>query len=131
LETFSQWGFEFVPGLALVQYPFLQPSERLKAETAKKIEQASRRFDQAIRVGKLPRPSLARVLQFRVLKCNTQVAGDFWQADREFYRDRKDYFYPVPIPLNQRVVAWMFTKFFMAYITKFFMAYMRKNYVLP
>ena len=122
LETFSLWGFEFVRGLALMQYPYLQPTPALEQQTAEKIERAARRFYRAIEEKKQRPPSLNRVLQFRVLKCNTRAAGDYWQADREFYENKRDYFYKAKIAPQHQLAAWLFERFYWGY--------MRKNYVL-
>ncbi len=123
LESYSIWGFEFVKGLALVQYPYLQPTASLEKQTSIKIDQAAERLYRAIEAGKRAAPSLERVLQFRVLKCNTLIAGDYWQADREFYKDKCDYYYETRIAPLHKLAAWLFQKFFMGY--------MKKNYILP
>ncbi len=122
LATFSLWGFEFVDRLGFVCYPGLTARPALEAQTEAKLARAARRFHDALQGRKLRPPTLAQVLQFRVLKCNTRVAGDFWQADREFFRGKRDYFYETPIGLPARLAAWAFERFFMGY--------MRRNYEL-
>jgi multimeric flavodoxin WrbA len=122
LSTFSLWGFDFVSKLGFVCYPGLRPTAAMERQTEARLDKAAREFTHAIREGKLKRPDLASVLQFRVLKCNTKVAGEIWQADKEFYEDKREYFYPVRLAPQQRLAAWMFEKFFMGY--------MRKNYIL-
>jgi multimeric flavodoxin WrbA len=123
LESFSIWGFEVVRGLALIQYPSLKPTPTFEKKTAEKISGAAERFYGSIQSKKQSSPSLARVLQFRVLKLNTLIAGDYWEADREYYQDRSTYYYDTSIALPKKLAAWLFEKFFMAY--------MRKNYILP
>jgi len=123
LQTFSIWGFEFVKGLALIRYPGLEPTSYFENQTTKMISQAAGRFYQAVESKRQPRPSLARVLQFRVLKLNTIVAGDYWQADREFFRNKSNYYYETRLAPHQRLVAWAFQQFFMAY--------MKKNFIIP
>ncbi len=123
LNTFSLWGFKIVRGLALVQYPHLQPTAYLEEQTSEKIRLAAARFHRALTEKKQTPPSLSQVLQFRVLKCNTIAAGDFWQADGEFFKDRPSFFYPAHIAPLKRLAAWLFEKFYWRF--------MRKNYVLP
>jgi NAD(P)H-dependent FMN reductase len=122
LSTFSLWGFEVVEKLGFICYPGLQPTPALEKQMEMRLDKAARKFHQAIRERKPRSPSLAQVLQFHVLKCNTRVAGGFWEADREFYRDRRDYFYETRISPLHRLAAGLFEKFYMGY--------MRKNYIL-
>jgi len=118
LSTYSLWGFEFVAKVGIIRYPYLKPTPALERKTEQRLTQAAGRFYRAIDAGRRRAPSLAQVLQFRVLKCNTIVAGEYWQADREFFREKRDFFYETPIGLHKRLAAWMFERFFMAYMSK-------------
>jgi multimeric flavodoxin WrbA len=122
LSTFSIWGFEMLPGLGLIQYPYLKPTPALEKQTEEKIERAARRFQRAIKEQKSQPPSLNRVLQFRVLKLNTLVAGDYWQADRAFYEHKSGYYYETAITAHKKLAAWLFERIYRAY--------MKKNYFL-
>lgn len=122
LSTFSIWGFEFVSQLGIINYPYLKPTPHLQKQTTDSIDTASKKFYQAIETKKQRSPSLIKVLQFRVLKCNTVVAKEYWQADYEFYKDRQGYYYETKIATYKKFFAWLFEKMYMGY--------MQKNYVL-
>ena len=122
LATFSIWGFEIADKLGLTLYPHLKPTPKLEQDIEKKIDQAARKFYHALTHHVQPAPSVVQLLQFRVLKLNTQVAGDYWLADQEFYQDKRDYYYPTRIAPLPRLAAWLFEKFYLSY--------MAKNYVL-
>ncbi len=123
LAGFSLWGFEIAAKLRVITYPYLEPKPGLERKVEADIAAASRKFYAALGPHRLPVPGLARLLQFRVLKCNTRVAGKYWSADAEFYRDRQDYYYATRIAIHKKILVRLFELFFMSY--------MRRTYVLP
>jgi multimeric flavodoxin WrbA len=122
LSNFSMWGFEVASKLRVITYPFLAPAPRLERKIAADIEVAATRFFRAIEMKKLRPPGVLQVMQFRVLKCNTAVARNFWRADYEFYKDREEYYYDARIAPHKKLAAWLFEKLYMHY--------MNANYVL-
>jgi hypothetical protein len=104
--------------LGLIYYPYLEPTLYLQHHIEARVEQAARKFYHAIESHRQRTPSLSRVLQFRVLKCNTRVAGKYRQADQEFYKDKQTYCYDAKLALHTRLFGWLFERIYMGYMKK-------------
>lgn len=95
LSKLEVWGFGPSVKLGVVCPPW-PASESLKIKNKKKIAGSAEEFHRKLGEKKLPSPGFNRYMHFRFMKMTSQMK-EYLPADNEFYKDKKDFFYPVKI----------------------------------
>ena len=102
LENFTQCGFEFVPSVELMV------SKKSENEFQQNRAKAMKGFDKlihAIRSHKEKEPSFTQLVYFNIFKSISELNQLKGWADYEFYRDKKDFYYEIPIPAYKNKLA--------------------------
>lgn len=104
-ENFTQYGFSFVPPVELMV------ARKTENETNQNRIQATEAYEKlisAIRSKEKVEPSLNQLVYFNIFKYISEWNKLKGWADYEFYKDKKDFYYPVKIPFwKNRLVKWI------------------------
>ncbi|KAF5089166.1 Iron-sulfur flavoprotein [anaerobic digester metagenome] len=95
LSKLEVWGFGPVVKLGAL-YPPWPTSERLKIKNKKKIVGSTEEFYKKLKGKKHPSPGFNQYMHFRFMKTTSDMK-EYLPADNEFYKDKKEFFYPVKI----------------------------------
>ncbi len=95
LSKLEVWGFGPVTKLGSICAPW-PASEGLKIKNKKKIVESTEEFYKKLKGQKHPSPGFNQYMHFRFMKMTSNMK-EYLPADNEFYKDKKDFFYPVKI----------------------------------
>lgn len=109
LSKLEVWGFGPVVKLGAICPPW-PASKGLKIKNDKKITGSAEEFYKKLKGEKLPSPRFNQYMHFRFMKMSSEMK-EYLPADNEFYKDKKDFFYPVKIN--------PFKKWFASFMIKF------------
>jgi len=90
------FGFEVVPPLDLHVRPGRQSEETIQHNKNKTIK-AFRVFISKIKEGKRSKPTLNYLVPFYIFKLVAELEGDYMKADREYYKNKKNFYYDIKI----------------------------------
>ena len=104
-ENFTQCGFEFVPSVELMV------SKKSETEFEHNRAKAIKAYDKllsAIKSHEDKEPSFNQLVYFNIFKSISKLNQLKGWADYEFYRDKEDFYYEVPIPaFKNKLAKWV------------------------
>ena len=98
------FGFEVVPSLALNVRPGRQCEESIQKNRRMTIE-AFKVFISKIQEGKRSKPTLNNLVPFHIFKLVSELEGDYMKADKEYYKDKTNYYFDTKISPVKTVIA--------------------------
>jgi multimeric flavodoxin WrbA len=98
------FGFEVVPPLDLTVRPGKQ-SEEAKQYNKNKTIEAFKVFISRIEKGERSKPTLNYLVPFHVFKLVSELEGDYMTADREYYKDKTNYYFDIKINPLKTMIA--------------------------
>jgi len=90
------FGFEVVPSLDLSVRPGRQSEESIQSNKKKTIG-ALKVFISKIKEGKRSKPTLNYLVPFHIFKLVSELDGEYMVADREYYKDKTNYYFDMKI----------------------------------
>jgi len=109
LESMANtWGFACVDKLGVMNHPGTAPSSK----TATKIKAAAQKFHLAVKNKEVYSPKFTSIIQFRIMKLNSQASALHFPADHEYYQDKKGYFIKVRLNPLKNAAAKVMEKIF-------------------
>lgn len=104
-ENFTQCGFSFVNSVQL------KTATKSEAEMTRNLELASAGFKKLLHAVQSHRdfkPSLGQLVYFNIFKSISELNKTNGWADYNYYRDKGDYYYDVPIPfVKNKLAKWI------------------------
>lgn len=104
-ENFTQYGFSFVPSVELMV------ARKTEDETNRNRIQATKAYEKlisAIKAQGKVEPTFAQLVYFNIFKSISKWNKLKGRADYQFYKDKKDYYYDIKIPLlKNKLVKWI------------------------
>jgi multimeric flavodoxin WrbA len=95
LSKLEVWGFGPVTKLGAI-YPPWPASKGLKIKNKKEISRSTEEFYKKLKGKKHPSPGFNQYMHFRFMEMTSDMK-EYLPVDNEFYKDKKDFFYPVKI----------------------------------
>lgn len=108
LSKLEVWGFGPVVKLGAI-YPPWPASEGIKIKNKKKIVKSTEEFYKKLKEQKHPSPGFNQYMHFRFMKMTSDMK-EYLPADNGFYKDKKEFFYPVKINLFKKGIAALMMK---------------------
>lgn len=97
------YGFEVAPSLDLNVRPGKQSEDSIRVNKEKTIA-AFKTFISKIDEGKISKPSLQNLVPFHIFKLVAELQGDYMTADREYYKDKINYYFDTKIsPIKTKI----------------------------
>ncbi len=104
-ENFTQYGFKFVSSVELM---VASKSESETKHNHHKARIAYQKLIDAIKSHKKFEPSLNQLVYFNIFKSISELNKLKGWADYEFYKDKKDFYYDVEVPLlKNKLAKWI------------------------
>ena len=110
LIEFKYAGFNIIHKLGVSVMPW-SPGQALREKTAKDVNLAARKFYASLQEKELPVPALGMIISYNFFKTAALGSKEYLSADYNYYKDLKDYYYPVKINLIKRVITALIVKF--------------------
>jgi hypothetical protein len=101
-SIFSTFGFNMAPSLEL---QVSTKSEKEKEYNYKKATDAFDTFIDKIKKGQRDKPTLTQVVIFNMYKSTALSYKDYFEADYEYYKDKKDFYYDTKINFFHKWIA--------------------------
>jgi len=103
-------GFDITHKLGVTVMPW-SPGQALKDKRAKDIKSAAEKYYTALSKEILEEPPLSKIISFNFFKNVAMDNKEYLPADYNFYKDLKEYYYPVRIGLFKRLLIALILKF--------------------
>lgn len=124
-ETTTRWGYTYVSEIGAQHPDALVPKMRAKLE--KDIQKATRRFYQAIQDGRVPAPSFADVIWFRMWRMTAIASREFTPADYQHWTEtgwfKQDYYTGKPVGAVKRLFGLGMEKIMQTFMRKVYVGY--------